>query len=123
MKIKIKRLVALYIDYLLIFCISYFPFYYIYKLFNTFLANLFFGSITILLLINLFLRKDSIIGYESIGKKIMRLKIYKNNERVTNKKLLKDRVFLSLPSLPFYLFMILFNNKSSGDIKLGTEVK
>ncbi len=64
----------------------------------------------LLVFINVFLRKDIIFGYESIGKKLMRLKIYdKNNERLTNKKQLIDRTFHSLWTFHIYIFMILIN--------------
>lgn len=74
---------------------------------------------------NLFLRKDTLFGYESIGKKLMRLKIYdlSNNERVKNKKKLIDRNFYSFCSLPIYAFMILINNQSVGDKEMKTTVK
>lgn len=123
MFLKIRRLFALYIDFILIFIISYFPFHYIYTLFYTSFMNIFMGSISLLLLINLFLRKDCLIGYESIGKKIMLLSIYQENEKVIDKKLLMDRVAYSIWPFISYPFMILYNNRSKGDVAFNTSVK
>ena len=123
MFLKFRRLVALYIDYLIVFYVSYFPMNYIYSLFNNMFMNIVTGLIAMILLINLFLRKDCLIGYESIGKKIMRLKIYQDDKPVKDKKILMDRVFNTLWPFVEYPFMILYNNKSKGDIKCNTEVK
>lgn len=53
----------------------------------------------------------------------MFLKIYQNDERIKNKKNLIERIFYIVFPFNFYPFMILYNNKSKGDIKLNTEVK
>lgn len=123
MILKIRRLLAIYIDFIIIFSISYFPLYYISSLFDNKILNMLLGIITIISFIFLFLNKDILIGYESIGKKIMLLKIYQNKERISNKKILKDRVFYSAYFFCFYPFMILYNNKSRGDLIFETEVK
>lgn len=123
MKIKIKRLVAVYLDFVFIFAACYFPFYYLQQIFSNWLVTLFLTVVVFVLIFNLFLRKDCLIGYESVGKKIMNLKIYKNDIRIENKKLLMDRVLNTMGSFCFYPFMILIWNKSSGDNKYETEVK
>jgi len=123
MFLKIRRLFALYIDFVLIFIISYFPFHYIYTLSYTTFMNIFMGTISILLFINLFLRKDSLIGCESIGKKIMFLSIYQGDNKIVDKKLLIDRVAYSIWPFISYPFMIFYNNKSKGDIAFNTNVK
>lgn len=125
MVLKIRRLVASYIDYNIIF----YTCYYLAKIIepiisgNIFLKILF--SIAFIFIgFNLFLRKDIIFGYESIGKKITGLKIYdENGKRVTNKKQLIDRIYHSVWTFHIYIFMILINNKSSGDKTIGTEVR
>ncbi len=77
-----------------------------------------------IIFINAVLRKNIIFGYESIGKKVMGLKIYDENEkRIKNNKILMDRVYYSLPTFHIYMFMILANNKSTGDKKMKTTVK
>jgi len=87
--------------------------------------DIFITIIFFVIFIILFIRKDTLIGNESIGKKLMFLKIYgKDGKRVTNNKILCDRVFYSIGigKIIFYPLMILINNQSSGDKKMGTEV-
>ena len=94
MKIKMKRLIAVYIDFILIFYICYFllkPIDYLVS------GNVFFevliGIVGLGLYYLIFTRKDVIIGYESIGKKITRLKVFSNDGiRITDKNVLKNRV-------------------------------
>ena len=76
MKLKIKRLIAIIIDILIIKYIIVEPLRIFYQQFNTTLANIIFTIITLVISIGAFLCKDCLIGYESLGKKIMRLKIY-----------------------------------------------
>lgn len=126
MGVKIRRLIAIYIDYNITFYICYF----LEKIINLLIPeNLFleiiFSIISFIIWFNLFLRKDTLFGYESIGKKLMKLKIYdlSNNELVKNKKRLIDRNFYSFWSLLVYAFMILINNQSVGDKEMKTMVK
>lgn len=123
MNLKIKRLIAIFIDYMIIFFILYIPSSIIQKTFNNIIVDIICGIVDAILIVVLFLKKDCLIGYESIGKKIMGLKIYQNGERIKDKKILVDRITKTFYSFPFYPFMILINNKSSGDKKLNTEVK
>lgn len=122
MLLKIRRFVAIYIDFVIIFYLCYYPFY-ILDIFNNIYYSIFLSSCALVLFFNIFLMKDCILGYESIGKKIMFLKIYHNDDVLKDKKILKDRVYFSIWNFPIYPFMILINNKSSGDNKLGTIVK
>lgn len=122
MWIKFRRLLALYIDFIIIFYLCYY-FVKLISIFDNIYYDIFIEIVGFILFINLFLRKDCFIGYESIGKKVMFLHIYQNNIRVKDKKVLIDRVSASFYSCPFYLFMILINNKSFGDRKLATDVK
>ena len=77
MGLKIRRLIAIYIDFIITIYICYF-----FEIITNLLIpeNLFFeiifSIIFFIIWFNLFLRKDTIFGYESIGKKLMRLKIY-----------------------------------------------
>lgn len=75
------------------------------------------------LLFILVINKDCLFGYESIGKKIMNLKIYQNGERVTNKKILRKRIFEGWIGIPFYPIYILTSGKSLSDEKLNIEVQ
>lgn len=124
MGIKIRRLIAVYIDLMIIL----FPNYYFFDFWLQFSKNIFFqfflSIVGFLVYINIFLRKDVILGYESIGKKLMCLKIYdENNNRLKDKKILVDRIYHSLWTFNIYIFMILINNKSSGDYKMKTTVR
>ena len=125
MKIKIKRLIAAYIDFILIFSIGYFllkPIDYLVS------GNVFFevliGIVGLGLYYLIFTRKDVIIGYESIGKKITRLKVFSNDGiRITDKNVLKNRVLYSITTFPLYPLMILLDNKSEGDKRMHTIVR
>ena len=124
MGVKIRRLIAIYIDCNIIFWVSY----YFCVFWSLFCKNIFFlfflFFVGLLVFINIFLRKDVIFGYESIGKKLLRLKIYdENNNRLKDKKLLIDRVYHSLWTFNIYMFMILLNNKSAGDKKIKTTIR
>lgn len=123
MFLRLRRLLALYLDCIIIFGISYFPMYYIYTLFENMFMNIVTSIIAIILMVNLFLRKDCLIGYNSIGKKIVKLKIYQNDKMVNDKKLLIDRILYTVKSPIYSLFSLLLNNKTEGDIKCNTEIK
>lgn len=91
-----------------------------------FTSQLVLNLLSILLIIfgiYLLLMKDCIFGYESIGKKIMGLKIYQNGYEVKDKKLLFNRnkitLIYSLISLPKLVLL----GKTDGDTKYNTEVK
>jgi len=130
MSLKLRRLLATCIDYcVIIYPISYFS-EFLKKTIsiviqNKFICDMLIGIIFLVLLFSLFIRKDTLFGYESIGKKIMKLKIYdKEGSRIKDKRLLIDRVFRSCNLyFPLYPFMILFDNKSEGDKKMETRVK
>lgn len=123
MKLKIKRLIAIIIDILIIKYIIVEPLRIFYQQFNTTLANIIFTIITLVISLGAFLCKDCLIGYESLGKKIMRLKIYQEGNVLCDKIILIKRVIFTIFTSPLYPFMILYNNKSKGDIKCNTEVK
>ena len=79
----------------------------------------------VLMILNflVFLNKDGIFGYNSIGKKIMKLKIFDDNDEiVTNKKILFLRNFESFKYIISYVPMILTKNQSAGDEKYHTYV-
>ena len=78
-----------------------------------------------LLFFTLLLRKDCIFGYESIGKKLMYLKIYnQSNERVMDKKILQERIYYNLLCFPHVNgIMILAGGQSEGDQKMHTVVR
>ena len=127
MNLKIRRLGAIFIDYLIIFYTCYYFLQILQPLAKKYIfLEIVFTLTALILFANLFLRKDMIFGYESIGKKIMRLKIYnESGMRIKNKKKLIDRVYYSLFFFyfPFYPYIILINNRSRGDRIVKTVVK
>ncbi len=127
MNLKIRRLIAMYIDFHIVFFATYIFIGMFESLFyKNILVDIIFGLAFGTIFINLLLRKDMIFGYESIGKKIMKLKIYdENGMRIKNRKELIDRIYYSLFSyeFPFYPYIILINNRSRGDRIVKTVVK
>lgn len=124
MLLRLRRLAASYIDIMLIYFILYYPVKLLKILFkNNIVPNIISSIFILVILYILILNKDGIIGYESIGKKITRLKIYKDGKRLEDKKILRKRNYLSFWDLPFYVINVLFDNKTEGDIKCNTEVK
>lgn len=122
MNVKLKRLCALFIDsiiiYFIIWIISLSQYIVDIKIANTLVA-----LTSIIIIFIIIPRKDCLFGYESIGKKIMGLKIYKDGKRVLNKKILIKRITEGFFGIPFYIIYILKNNKSLGDEIMNTEVK
>lgn len=124
MFLRLRRLIASYLDIMLIYFILYYPVKLLVNLFeNNMILNIISAILIVVILYILILNKDSIIGYESIGKKIMRLKIYKVGKRLEDKKILRKRNYLNIRDMPFYVINVLVNNKTEGDIKCNTEVK
>ena len=92
MFLRLRRLIASYLDIMLIYFILYYPVKLLVNLFeNNMILNIISAILIVVILYILILNKDSIIGYESIGKKIMRLKIYKVGKRLEDKKMLRKR--------------------------------
>lgn len=118
MLLRLRRLIASYLDIMIISFVIYYPCKLLEILFkNNIVLNIISAILIVVILYILILNKDGIIGYESIGKKIMRLKIYKDEKRLEDKKILRKRNFLSFWDLPFYIINVLFDNKTEGDIK------
>lgn len=124
MLLRLRRLIASYLDIMIISFVIYYPCKLLEILFkNNIVLNIISAILIVVILYILILNKDGIIGYESIGKKIMRLKIYKDGKRLEDKRILRKRNYLSFWDLPFYVINVLFDNKTEGDIKCNTEIK
>lgn len=126
MKLNIKRFIAFCIDFSLIASICYIFLEIFYPLvLGKVILEFGLGVGICLLLFTLLLRKDCIFGYESIGKKLMHLKIYnENNERVMDKRILQKRIYYSLLCLPHVNeIMILAGGQSEGDKRMHTIVR
>jgi len=70
----------------------------------------------------LFMCKDSIFGYESIGKKIMKLKISAKDENIINKKFLIKRNLSNFLKYPVYPYYILFDYRTNFDEKYDISI-
>ncbi len=80
--------------------------------------------ITLLVLgIYVYINLDCLIGYESIGKKIMRLQIYVNDEKLTDKTILRKRALYTYLTLIFSGPKLILTGKTDADTKYNTEVK
>lgn len=126
MKLSIRRFIAFCIDFSLISCICYLFLEIFYPLvLENVILELMLGISLCLLFFTLLLRKDCIFGYESIGKKLMHLKIYnQSNERVMDKKILQKRIYYNLLCFPHVNgIMILAGCQSDGDQKMHTVVR
>lgn len=85
--------------------------------------NIVTSIIAIILMVNLFLRKDCLLGYNSIGKKIFKLKIYQNDKMVNDKKLLIDRMLYTVKSPIYSLFSLLLNTRQKAILNVIQRLK
>ena len=120
---RLKRLVAAIIDFVIIGYIILIPLWILDQFINGIFVDIFIGITGLVAFFNMYIRKDNLVGNNSIGKKIFKLKIYQNEKELTNKKELIRRNYITMWTVPYYPFMVLYNNKSKGDIKCNTEVK
>lgn len=132
MLIRIKHCIASIIDFFLISFAVIIPFYLIdpkpYNINITFLTiNPIANSTNISLLMwiiffTLLVFKDALFQY-SIGKKIMKLSIYKDNTELKSPFILVLRNIISLIFLTIYPLTIILLNQSIGDLIFHTTVK
>ena len=120
---KLKRLFAAIIDFIIIGYIVLIPLWIIDKFINGIFIDIFIGITGIIAFFNMYIRKDCLIGNNSIGKKITKLIICQNEKKLIDRKTLIKRNYITFWTIPYYPFMVLYNNKSEGDIKCNTEIK
>ena len=120
---RLKRLVAAIIDFVIIGYIILIPLWILDQFINGIFVDIFIGITGLVAFFNMYIRKDNLVGNNSIGKKIFKLKIYQNEKELINKKELIRRNYITMWTVPYYPFMVLYNNKSKGDIKCNTEIK
>lgn len=120
--IKVRRLIAVYIDFVIAFIIIYLPMLIIDYIINNIIIEIIATIISLLIFLYLMIYKDLLFKNASIGKKIMGLRIYYNN-KIPDKDIIIKRNKTTSLVFPLYVFQILFKNKSYGDIKCDTEVK
>ena len=120
---KLRRLIAATIDFIIIGYIILIPLWVIDQFINGIFIDIFIGITGLVAFFNMYIRKDCLIGNNSIGKKIVKLKICQNEKELKDQKALIKRNYITFWTIPYYPFMVLYNNKSEGDIKCNTEVK
>lgn len=124
--LKIKRLLACYIDFIIFLLFFSIPLEFLN---DDFLKNdstdiSLFIIVFMIIFLLLFAFKDIITGNRSIGKRILKLYILDENGNICkNKKILLKRNIRTLELFPMYVFNILQDNKSSGDCKYHTIVE
>lgn len=120
---KLRRIIAIYIDFVIAFSCVYYPLKIIDNVFNDIIIIKL--IITIISLYNfyfLMVFKDLLFKNASVGKRIMKLKIY-HNGKIPDKNIIIKRNKATSYVYPIYIFQIIFANKSYGDIKYNTEVR
>lgn len=127
MKIKIKRMVAAYIDIVLAVFISLLLVYILTlgncNLESPLIFQVLSGLLYIIITVLILNRKDLVFKNASIGKKILGIKIVDSqNNDIKDKKLLVNRNKETLSDFSLYPIHILICNQSSGDEKFNTKV-
>lgn len=119
----IKRIISIIIDILIINFVIYMITRTINIIIKDYTINVILNTIFFVLCLYFFLYKDCIWGYESIGKKIMGLKIYQNGERITDKKILVQRIKTTYIYILISGPMLVLTGKIEADMKYNTEVR
>jgi len=122
LKLKSKRLMASYIDFIISFYVIYIPLVLIEKLFNNDIVIYIFTIIFLIVFYYLIVYKDLLFRNASLGKKLFGLRVY-IHDQIPNKNIIIERNKESFRKFYDYFLQILLNSKSSGDIKYNTEVK
>ena len=123
---KRKRLLAVIIDFSLIGVYQYILSIiaeFLFLVTNSTIIWILCWAFVMVSSVYLFIQKDCLFGYESIGKKTMKLKIYQNGEILKNKSILRKRAIEDLKNFMFYPIMLWSNGRSVADEKFNTEVK
>lgn len=127
MWIKLKRLLATYIDFAFIMIITTL-FINIITLGNAKLSsNVIINCVIIFIYLGivyfLLITKDLLFKNASLGKKILGIEIFNENyEKINDKKIIINRNKASMQDFPIYVFQILISNKSAGDKEYNTIV-
>lgn len=127
MKIKIKRLIAAYIDMVIAVFSSLLLVYVLtlgnFNLESPIIFQIISSCLYIVIVVLFIIRKDLVFKNASIGKKILGLKIVdsKNND-ILDKKVLVNRNKETLFSFPLYPIYIIISNESVGDEKFKTKI-
>ena len=126
MTLKIKRILAAWIDFVICMTGALIIGRIVSEPFSKFQDNVIFTAIAMIAYVVMFfgflLNKDRIFENASIGKKILGLKIISTGNQTLSNKMLFQRNHRTLWTWGAYPFMILYDNKSGGDIDYNTMV-
>lgn len=126
MPLKIKRILAAWIDFMICMTGAIMIGRIISEPFSIFQDNVIFIAVTMIAYVVMFfgflLSKDRLFGNASIGKKRFGLKIISTDDQTLSNKILFQRNHRTLWTWEAYPFMILYDNKSGGDIDYNTMV-
>lgn len=126
MTLKIKRTLAAWIDFAICMTGALMIGRIISEPFSKFQDSVIFIAIAMIAYVVMFfgflLSKDRLFGNASIGKKILGLKIISTDDQTLSNKILFQRNHRTLWTWGAYPFMILYDNKSGGDIDYNTAV-
>lgn len=116
---RIRRLIAIYIDYILVCMVVFFVFWlfgvHISSKNNHFLID---G----MLILIIFSFKDIVCQNRSFGKRVVNLDIVSTNDQKLTKAILIFRNLLTIPIFPIELLMIVLINQRIGDRLFHTSV-
>lgn len=125
--IKLKRLIALYIDlFIAIFTATIIMEVITLGNFSTITSILLICilcTLYIILIFKIFIRKDLIFKNASIGKKILGLQILDANNNIPDKKVLINRNKDLFPLFPLDILYIILYNQTTTDKKYHTKVE
>lgn len=126
MTLKIKRILVAWIDFMICMTGAIMIGRIISEPFSKFQDSVIFIAIAMIAYVVMFfgflLSKDRLFGNASIGKKILGLKIISTDDQTLSNKILFQRNHRTLWTWGAYPFMILYDNKSGGDIDYNTAV-
>lgn len=126
MKLKIRRFIALYIDFIITFILAFaiwevITFGQINQSSPIFLQII--KGVCVMITWPLFLsRKDLAFKNASIGKKIMKIEILNEDGSIPTKEIIVKRITSGDLLFSFEVVNILFENKTNSDKRLKTKV-
>lgn len=119
---KRKRILAVIVDLSLLGVYQY-ALSFLFLIINSTIIWIMCWGFVMISSVYLVIQKDCLFGYESIGKKMMKLKIYQNGKILRDKSILRKRAIEDLKNFMLYPIMLWANGRSVADEKYNTEVK
>ena len=123
--IKMKRLIAIYIDFIVIIMTTLLTNIIMFGHFNqseTVIVIIIGIIVYLFVFYTLMIRKDLLFKNASLGKKIFKLNIIMENGEIPKQKIILKRNIETFSSFPTNILSIIFDNTTSGDRKYNTSV-